>query len=234
MSGRKSSAFPGIASSFALLGVLATGCAAAQGAEGAKAEPGPNLTDVKRSIVDYHDSGQWEADIAEADRRGQDYLAQRLAEGVPKPAIVLDIDDTSVSTYEYGLGIDFGFEQESSDEFVLARGPAGIAATRDLARFADSRGVAVFFVTGRRENPEMREASLLDLQEEGFPAPAALYLRPVDDHEPSVVPYKSGARADIERQGYRIVLSVGDQESDLAGGHAERGVKLPNPMYELD
>ncbi|MEU5848249.1 HAD family acid phosphatase [Saccharopolyspora shandongensis] len=234
MSDRKSSAFPGIVSSFALLGVLATGCAAAQGAEGVQAEPAPNLTDVKRSIVDYHDSGRWEADITEADRRGQDYLARRLSEGVPKPAIVLDIDDTSVSTYEYELGIGFGFEQESSDEFVLARGPVGIPATRELARFADSQGVAVFFVTGRRENPEMREASLLDLREEGFPVPVALYLRPTDDHEPSVVPYKSGARADIERQGYRIVLSVGDQESDLAGGHAERGVKLPNPMYELN
>lgn len=234
MSDRKSSALPRIASSFALLGVLATGCAAAQGAEGAKAAEPPNLTDLKRSIVDYHDSGQWEADIAEADRRGQDYLAQRLAQGVSKPAIVLDIDDTSVSTYGYAKGINFGFDQESSDEYVLARGPVGIAATRDLVRFADSHGVAIFFVTGRRESPQMREASLLDLEEEGFPEPDALYLRSADDHRPSVVPYKSGTRAEIERQGYQIILSVGDQESDLAGGHAERGVKLPNPMYKLD
>ena len=43
--------------------------------------------------------------------------------------------------------------------------------------------------------------------------------------------YKSAARAKIEQQGYRIILNVGDQESDLAGGHATRAFKLPNPFY---
>lgn len=31
--------------------------------------------------------------------------------------------------------------------------------------------------------------------------------------------------------GFRIIVNVGDQESDLAGGHAERAFKLPNPFY---
>ncbi|MBB5154918.1 HAD family acid phosphatase [Saccharopolyspora phatthalungensis] len=235
MSDGKSAALPRIASSLALLGVLATGCATAQGAEGVRsAEPAPNLSDLKKSIVDYHDSGRWDADIARADRRGQDYLARRLAQGVSKPAIVLDIDETSLSTYGYETEHDFGYDKAEYDEYVLAREATGIAATRDLVRFADAHGVAVFFVTGRRESPRMRDASTQDLREEGYPEFDGLYLRPVYDHDPSVVPYKSGARADIERQGYRIILNIGDQDSDLAGGHAERGVKLPNPMYKVN
>jgi hypothetical protein len=34
-------------------------------------------------------------------------------------------------------------------------------------------------------------------------------------------------------QGYRIVASVGDQYSDLAGGHEAAAFKLPNPFYFL-
>jgi hypothetical protein len=37
----------------------------------------------------------------------------------------------------------------------------------------------------------------------------------------------------IEAQGYRIVASVGDQYSDLAGGHEAVAFKLPNPFYFL-
>jgi hypothetical protein len=47
------------------------------------------------------------------------------------------------------------------------------------------------------------------------------------------VQYKSGARAAIEGQGYRIVANVGDQYSDLAGGHEDIGFKLANPFYFL-
>ncbi|MCI2419362.1 HAD family acid phosphatase [Saccharopolyspora sp. K220] len=234
MTGRKSAAAPRIASSLALVGLLATGCATAQGAEGTKsAEPAPNLSDLKQSIVAYHDSGRWDADIARADQRGQDYLARRLAQGVPKPAIVLDIDETGLSTYGYEVEHDFGYDAAAFDGYVLAREATGIAPTVDLVRFADSHGVAVFFITGRREGPEMRAASAQDLREEGYPEPDGLYLRPADDHDPSVVPYKSGARANIEQQGYQIILNVGDQDSDLTGGHAERAVKIPNPMYEV-
>ncbi|MDA3625856.1 HAD family acid phosphatase [Saccharopolyspora sp. WRP15-2] len=216
----------------ALLGALVSGCATAQGA--GPADPLPNLADLKKSIVDYHESGRWDADIAREDERGQHYLAQRLKQGVDKPAIVLDIDETSLSTYGYETDHDFGYDKAAFDEYVLSRQPTAIAATRDLVRFANSNGVAVFFVTGRREAPEMRTATEQDLREEGYSEFGALYLRPADDHDPSVVPYKSGARADIERQGYRIVLNVGDQNSDLDGGHAELGVKLPNPMYKVD
>ncbi|GAA0525848.1 acid phosphatase [Saccharopolyspora subtropica] len=221
------------AAALALVGALASGCAAAQGAGGASGEPRPNLSDLKQSIVEYHDSGRWDADIARIDEQARRYLAHRLQQGVPKPAVVLDIDETSLSTYDYEVANDFGYDKAEFDEFVLGRKPTAIGATRDLVRFADEHGVAVFFVTGRRDTAQMRQASAQDLREEGYPEPDGLYLRPVGDHNPSVVPYKSGARADIERQGYRIVLNVGDQQSDLDGGHAERPVKLPNPMYEV-
>ncbi|MGH2992263.1 MAG: HAD family acid phosphatase [Solirubrobacterales bacterium] len=43
--------------------------------------------------------------------------------------------------------------------------------------------------------------------------------------------FKSGERERIEDEGFTILVNVGDQDSDLNGGHAKRAFKLPNPMY---
>ena len=56
-------------------------------------------------------------------------------------------------------------------------------------------------------------------------------FRPAGYESPSIVPFKSGERAKIEQQGFDIVLNMGDQESDLDGGHADHDFKLPNPFY---
>ena len=200
---------------------------------GTQGENIPNLSDVKKSVTEYHDSGSWDRDIAQADGDGQQYLEKRLGQGVRKPAIVLDIDDTSLTTYGYESTHDFGFDKAEMDQYMLDRKLTAITQTRDLVNFARSKGVGVFFVTGRRDKPGRPEATAANLREQGYPEPTELHLRPADDQAPSVVPYKSSTRAGIEREGYDIVLNIGDQDSDLADGHAERPVKLPNPMYKL-
>jgi hypothetical protein len=50
---------------------------------------------------------------------------------------------------------------------------------------------------------------------------------------PSAADFKAPARQKITERGYTILLSMGDQESDLKGGYAERVFKLPNPVYFL-
>ncbi len=50
----------------------------------------------------------------------------------------------------------------------------------------------------------------------------------------ATVEYKSEERKKIVDAGYRIVMSMGDQWSDLNGEpKAEISVKLPNPFYYL-
>ena len=70
-------------------------------------------------------------------------------------------------------------------------------------------------------------------QSRGLRSLGGLYLRP-EDHpkDQSVAQYKSGDRAKIVAKGYRIVLNVGDQMSDLVlDPQADHSVKLPNPFY---
>ena len=49
----------------------------------------------------------------------------------------------------------------------------------------------------------------------------------------STAEFKASQRAAIEAQGVTIVVNMGDQPSDLAGGHALQGFLLPNPFYRI-
>ena len=60
----------------------------------------------------------------------------------------------------------------------------------------------------------------------------ALVLRSKEEQHETAVVYKSGERRKIVTEGYTIIMSVGDQWSDLDGEpRAEISVKLPNPFY---
>ena len=49
----------------------------------------------------------------------------------------------------------------------------------------------------------------------------------------SAADFKTPVRSRIEADGYKIIANVGDQPSDLLGGHAERTFMLPNPFYRV-
>jgi predicted secreted acid phosphatase len=191
--------------------------------------PLPNLTAVKNEIAAYYQSGKYMADVEAIEAQARVYLDRRVRSGVTKPALVLDIDDTSLSTYTYEKAHDFGFDNASWNHDA-SQGFPPIPATLALARHAVAEHVTVFFITGRRTN--QLALTRKNLLAAGFPI-GGLYLRPLSDKARTVVPFKSGARAMIESKGYTILETIGDQQSDLTGGHAERTFKLPNPMYFL-
>jgi acid phosphatase len=155
--------------------------------------------------------------------------AARHGHGGRKPAIVLDIDETSLSNYTAIKDDKFTFGPESQAEATNEIGKA-ILPTLQIFNDAKAAGVAVFFITGR---PEAQRAPTEDnLRREGYDGWQQLYLKPAAPTM-TTVQYKSGARKDIESQGYRIIANIGDQYSDLAGGHATRAFKLANPFYFL-
>jgi len=194
----------------------------------------PNLTDVKNDITAYYDSGNANREQWRVAHRAMRHLKHRVGHGAHRPAITLDIDDTVLETYSYEQTEDFGYDADTSLKWELAEKQTVIPATRHVVRWAHKHHVKVFYITGRRESKKMRSSTLGNLRKEGFPTPDGLYLRPVDDKDPSAVPYKAGARKEIwKKKGYRILGNFGDQWSDLRGGWSERTYKLPNPMYSL-
>jgi predicted secreted acid phosphatase len=146
-----------------------------------------------------------------------------------KPAVVLDIDDTSLSTWAEEKAMDFGYVPTLWDKWERSASAPAIPATLKLFRYAKSHGIAVFFVTGRPD--ASRAWTVANLEKVGYVGYQKLYMRPSSDRNPSVSPFKAGCRKAITRAGYTILANLGDQKSDLTGGYSQRSFKLPNPMY---
>jgi predicted secreted acid phosphatase len=220
-----------------------------------------NAGDWENTLRAYHDSGVYNGQIAKVDAVAAQWLrrasklkkkfhfkahqfghsARRAMLAIKhhgnhghhgkkgKRAIVFDIDETSLSNYS-AINLDnFTFDTHSQAEATDEIGIA-IQPTLDLFNLAKKKGLAIFLITGRRENTRAHTTS--NLRREGFEGYKELILKP-DASTASTIAYKSGARQDIEDQGYKIVANVGDQYSDLAGGHSGVAFKLPNPFYFL-
>jgi 5'-nucleotidase (lipoprotein e(P4) family) len=162
------------------------------------------------------------------------YLEQRVDERKrnEKLAIVLDIDETTLNNFEQLSGSGFCFVREEWDRWVADGQPKVIAGMKELYDYAHANEVAVVFITGRREY--QREATERALADAGFEGWQELILRDEGETELSAADYKSARRAKLEEAGFTVVLSVGDQASDLAGGHTERTMLMPNPFYHVD
>ena len=206
-----------------------------------------NAGDWENTLRTFHDSGVYDSEIAQIDKIADAAVLRRVHQGWrareraktrraraatfhgKKLAIVLDVDETSLSNYSAINADNFTFGPQSQAEATNEIGTA-IKPTLDLFNLAKSKGVAVFFITGRRENTRAHTES--NLTREGYSGWTQLILKPQTSTD-TTVQYKSGARAAIEQQGYDIIANVGDQYSDLAGGHEDIGFKLPNPFYFL-
>jgi len=202
----------------------------------APAERIANLDHLKAQLKQYHDCtcacGCYAKDLDAQAERAIAFLRIRAANRRPqeKPALVLDIDETTLSNYEEMAKVDFADDRKAFNAWVeLAQAPA-IPGTLRLYREAQRLGASVFFLTGRPE--AQRAATERNLRGQGFQEWRQLIMRPPEQASATALEYKSAARAAIQAQGYRIVLNVGDQWSDLRGKpEAEFSVKYPDPFY---
>jgi predicted secreted acid phosphatase len=184
----------------------------------------PNLPEAQHQVETYIDSGRYLEDFARVVSRAQAWMQQQ-ASSAPRPAIVLDIDETSLSNWPAYRANGWG--RVVNGPCDLDKGPCGLRAwqatgqskalapTLALVRRARDLGVAVFFISGRPPN-------LLEATERNLRAEFA-----------SAAEFKAPERKRIEERGYTILLTMGDQESDLTGGYAQATFKLPNPVYYL-
>ncbi|MGW1524847.1 HAD family acid phosphatase [Streptomyces sp. NPDC001588] len=163
---------------------------------------------TQASEVDY---GTWQADVKAVIDQATPYVQQRTANTAgQKTAIVFDIDNTTLET-------DF-------HPWYQLPTPA-VKPSLELAKYAKSRGVSVFFVTARPGI--IASETKWNLKAVGYPVDG-LYVRSLPDLFDEVGEYKTGKRAAIEDLGYTIIANVGNNDSDLVGGHAERTFKLPD------
>ena len=198
---------------------------------------------------------------------GTQYLDERREKGTSntgpsKKAIILDVDDTSLATFNYELYSNWDYNPATNADFVLDERFPAVPGMADMATKAAGERYTVIYLTGRPATQET--ATVENLEKVGFPAPTPLptatlgggadgvFTKPAISDYPSylqtachdelsqdppasctTIHYKSATRAYVESLGYDIVGNFGDQFSDLTGGFADRTFKLPNPNYYL-
>ncbi|GGR18468.1 HAD family acid phosphatase [Streptomyces netropsis] len=157
--------------------------------------------------VDYD---TWQRDVKAVIDEARPYVTDRTRDPRGrKQAVVLDIDNSSLET-------DF--------HWTTFPTPA-IKSVLELTRYAHERGAAVFFVTAR---PGILESvTAYNLRAVGYPV-SGVYVRHLPDLFQGVSTYKTAKRAEIEAKGYTIIANIGNNTTDLVGGHAERTFKLPD------
>ncbi len=208
--------------------------------------------------------GNYAAEAASVAADGGRWLSTgaRANSGAMK-AIVLDVDDTTLATWNYELCSNWAFDPVTNGQFVTDQRFPAVPGMVAMANQAAADGYAVIFLTGRGQAQEA--ATLGNLTHDGigvdagYPAPTTLtngedglFTKPPVGSYPAylnkpefcadsiaankscpTIQYKSGVRAHIEDLGYEIVANFGDQFSDLIGGFAAKTFKMPNPNYYL-
>jgi predicted secreted acid phosphatase len=191
----------------------------------------PNLDAAKQAVARYLSSGDYGRDLAAVALRAHKYLDKRLAKPAKpgeKRAIVFDIDETTLSNLSHIAAQDWGYVPAVWKAWVAECQARAIVPVQLVYDLAVKNGVAVFFISARSESE--RAATERNLREVGYETWTKCYLEADGVQEPVAV-FKTRIRRQIVADGYTIVANIGDQDSDLVGGYAEKTFKLPNPFY---
>ena len=193
-----------------------------------------NLSDAKAAVIAYIDSGAYARDLAAASAPARAWIETRAATRQPgeRLAVVFDIDETVLSNLPHIRAEDFGYNPRDWELWIDSANAPALPAVREVYQVARARDVAVLFLTGRK-TPRERAGTEKNLQREGLGDYAALRLTEAGDPHRTAAARKAAARAAWAAEGWTIIATIGDQDSDLVGGHAERAFKLPNPFYRI-
>ena len=236
---------------------------AADGSSGATAggEGIPNIDIVKKTIAAYYgDPGTGIANKTDSPyiremQRIERQALPRIAAACfvgrklhQKPAVVFDTDDTMLETYDREVGaMHFHFDPVQNNQDVLNEVFPATPGMVSFEKAIKAAGCTPIGITGR--NDDQKAASIDNVAKVGYVGfgPSNYYTKwtSAEPQPPYItcaaascttIEYKSGTRAYLESKAggkYRIVANLGDQFSDLIGGHAAIDQKLPNPTYYL-
>ncbi|MFF5186137.1 HAD family acid phosphatase [Streptomyces sp. NPDC000345] len=188
-------------------------------------------------------------DLAVLDKAAKKYIdqaARKARHKGEKPAVVFDIDDTLLLSLDYEKKTNYTYNSTTWAEYVAKADRPAVFGSPELVRYAESKGVEVFYNSGLKESQRVSAVDNLKkvgadvnldtdhvfLKDAANPPAYLSACATPGSWTCTTVQYKSGTRKHIEKDlGYEIIANFGDQYSDLEGGYADRTYKLPNPTY---
>jgi len=142
------------------------------------------------------------------------------------PAVILDLDETTLDNSAFQAWMvlnDKSFSPKTWTQFVNAEISTPIEGVLEFTKYADSKGVKVFYVSNRtaEEEPATRKV----MEKYGFPMGGNVDTVLTTKEKPDWSSSKGTRRAYIAKD-YRILIAVGDNFGDFVdnykGNEAER------------
>jgi acid phosphatase len=131
------------------------------------------------------------------------------------PAVVLDVDETLLDNSKYQVWLmraDQSFSTRTWNQFCAAQVSAAVPGAVDFTRYAESKGVKIFYVTNR--GAETEKDTRENMAKLGFPLGGNVDTFLMQGEKPEWTGAKSTRRAVIARD-YRILLNIGDNLGDF-------------------
>ncbi len=165
------------------------------------------------------------------------------------PAVILDIDETVLDNSAYQVWMikaDQTFDSKTWTKFVSAEMSGAIPGALEFTRYADSKGIKVFYITNR--SAEEEAPTRRNMEKLGFPMGGNVDTFLMARERPDWGSAKGTRRAHVAKD-YRVLLSLGDNFGDFVdayrGSEADRlkvyqenierwgreWIMLPNPSY---
>lgn len=189
-----------------------------------------NLDTAKAMVQDYYENGQYDKEMSEIINNTIDKLDN---EKFPDNSLaIFDVDETILSNYTHTKEIGFGFEWQLWGEWIQRADCDAIPQTKRLYDWLIDRNVNIVFLTGRKDYEY--DATIKNLNYVGITVFDSLITRTAKTDDMLAEEYKNYERKVLVEKGYEIILSVGDQWSDLEGDNTGMQVKLPNYLYLIE
>ena len=207
---------------------------------GARAADGPPPHDLLNAVLWMQRSVEYKANatavFALARLRLDEALADRNWTAAPAeqtgayqtlpPAVVLDADETLLDNSAFQAWMvlnDTSFSPKVWTEFVTAQMSGAIPGAVEFCKYADTKGVKVFYITNRTAAEEPATRRTMDKL--GFPMGGNVDTVLTTGEKPEWTSAKGTRRAYVAKD-YRILLNLGDNLSDFTddyrGDEAER------------
>ncbi len=131
------------------------------------------------------------------------------------PAVVLDVDETLLDNSKYQVWMmraNQSFSTRTWNQFCAAQVSTAIPGAVEFTKYADSKGVKVFYVTNR--GAETEKDTRENMQKLGFPMGGNVDTFLMQGEKPEWSGAKSTRRAAIAKD-YRVLLNIGDNFGDF-------------------
>lgn len=147
-------------------------------------------------------------------------------------AIITDMDDTILLANNYwgyliSQGQDF-FDDAIWDEWIPENKMIPSPGSVDFLKYAESKGVEVFYVTSREQGERTFEYALAHLKQNGFPYADASHLTVLRDSS-----NKEKPQSEIAKK-YNVVVMLGDNLNDFKRLYYVKSIEQRNALMEKD